>query len=357
MQPEPMSNPPFVTGTVPAGPTDTGGQLTVATHVSFDRLTSLSQLCRLHPGRIAASVYVRAANLTDLSAWCDADQVCGCRKAGSRLTLRYTLHDALSDTYGQLYPVNSLRNQALAASNTEFTLGIDADFVIGGPTAIPTPAPGQVLIMPCFKVSDPDLRSGDDSIAWPLTKHELLAWKTAGRVVAYDDPDWPLGHADVQYERWANTTAVYDVDRANVYFEPYFVARTNDLPWYDERYRGYGAGDKALHFHLLYKLGFDVKVLPDHFILHLPHKDNNWRGNAMGKTDKNIRDHFTQFHYIERMMAGVHQLDFWTRVVGNCAEAGCRQTYCSPLVPQLSGGVAKCRTQPDQYLTLPWNKK
>lgn len=70
---------------------------------------------------------------------------------------------------------------------------------------------------------------------------------------------------------------------ANIYFEPYFIGRTDSLPPYDERYRGYGAGDKALHFHLLYKSGIQIKVLPGHFLLHLPHADNAWREGAGSK--------------------------------------------------------------------------
>jgi hypothetical protein len=103
-----------------------------------------------------------------------------------------------------------------------------------------------------LKVDDDSLRPGNKSTQYPLTKESLLRWwKQERRVAAYNDPGWPLGHADVDYDRWVNATEAYSVDRANIYFEPYFVARTGDLPLYDERYRGYGAGDKALHFHLL----------------------------------------------------------------------------------------------------------
>lgn len=42
---------------------------------------------------------------------------------------------------------------------------------------------------------------------------------------------------------------------------PVSPSETKSLPLYDERYRGYGAGDKALHFHLMNKMGFDVQVL------------------------------------------------------------------------------------------------
>ena len=157
MRPQPQSNPLFVRGTIPPSPSQQDGSLTVAAHLTSDRLSSLDQLCRLYPGRIAASVYVPKRNLSTLAQWCDADRSCMCGDpTKSRITLKYSLHDGLTRAFGQLYPVNSLRNQALMAVNTEFTLGLDADFVVGGPAdAIPRPPPYTVYVLPCFKVSPP----------------------------------------------------------------------------------------------------------------------------------------------------------------------------------------------------------
>ena len=59
--------------------------------------------------------------------------------------------------------------------------------------------------------------------------------------------------------------------------------------------------------------------------------------------------HSQGFQGIDRMTLGVHQLDFWTRIAGNCGGAGCRRTHCSDLVPELAGGQAKCQTHPERY--------
>ena len=68
--------------------------------------------------------------------------------------------------------------------------------------------------------------------------------------------------------------------RPNIYSEPYFVAAVSDLPSYDERYRGYGAGDKALHYHYAHKLGLATLVHPNLFVLHLPHGPSAWRSSG-----------------------------------------------------------------------------
>lgn len=63
----------------------------------------------------------------------------------------------------------------------------------------------------------------------------------------------PFGHMDVDYSRWYDANdgggsgggGAYSIVGPNIYFEPYFLARTDDLASFDERFRGYGAGDKA----------------------------------------------------------------------------------------------------------------
>jgi hypothetical protein len=101
-------------------------------------------------------------------------------------------------------------------------------------------------------------------------------------------------------------------------------------------------------------MGYTIKVLPNHFVLHLPHADNDWRGSPQrGMREQALRNLHIAFHGVERMSMGVHQIDFWTRVVGNCAPQGCRRSYCSPLVPELSGGEARCKTTPERYFDFP----
>ena len=40
-----------------------------------------------------------------------------------------------------------------------------------------------------------------------------------------------------------------------------------------------------------------------------------------------------------RMTYGVHQIDFWTRVVHNCVDEPCRETFCADIAVELSGYI------------------
>eukprot|EP00041_Stephanoeca_diplocostata_P032371 m.1036255 g.1036255 ORF g.1036255 m.1036255 type:complete len:479 (+) comp24139_c2_seq13:262-1698(+) len=350
--PQPLSNPLFLRGDIPTNPSNIEPDgISLATHLSADRLQALTQLCTTWPLNISAAVYAMDdADLEKVNDWCQSDTGCNCADTGTlnRIQLQVLKADQLSKSYRGLYPVNSLRNRALIGVRTKHTLGIDADFLVGGDVGnMPQPDDKTIYLLPCFKVEADKYPQGKP---WPVTKAQLLEWYSNGWVSAYGEmKDWPLGHMDVNYSAWygAASGALYPADAANIYFEPYFVGETKSLPLYDERYRGYGAGDKALHFHMMYKMGFDIKVLPDHYLLHIPHADNSWRG---GKDGSSIGKFYNEFHGIDRMTSGVHQLDFWTRVVQNClGQALCRESVCSLLAPQLSGGAMKCRTNPDRF--------
>ena len=102
----------------------------MATHLSADRLASLAQLCANWEGPISAAVFVAESEVPGLEAWCREDTVCGC--GGIRTTLTAVLHDGLSARWPSLYPVNTLRNVAISAVETESVLVLDADFVVGG---------------------------------------------------------------------------------------------------------------------------------------------------------------------------------------------------------------------------------
>ena len=162
--------------------------VTMTTHVSADRVQVLSQLCTNWGKPIAAAVYVVGqAQEAAVCEWCDKDTTCACRAANSRLTLSLVHGDRLSESHSSLYPVNTLRNDALDAAKTEFVFGLDADFIVGGDVdALPVPAEKTLYVLPCFRATH-ERKPGE---AWPTTKAELLRWKSEGRVAGYDAPDW-----------------------------------------------------------------------------------------------------------------------------------------------------------------------
>ena len=192
--------------------------MTVAVHVSADRLEALTQMCQFWDGAVSAAVYMHPGEEAAVKRWCAADKHCNCQggarsssssSSGSkdsqgsagRISLRVVHADKLSVGSRSLYPVNTLRNEALRGVRSRLALGLDADFVLGGGiSTLPTPAEGTVYVLPCFKVREPFNEPAP--AGWPLTKPTLAAWKTEGKIIAYgEDPGWPYGHMDIDYVR------------------------------------------------------------------------------------------------------------------------------------------------------------
>ena len=194
-----------------------GRDVTVAVHVSADRLEALTQMCQYWAGAVSAAVYTLPGEEAAVKRWCAMDNLCNCQSGSGetrssssstdkkssvgRITLRVVHADKLSIGSRSLYPVNTLRNEALRGVKSGFAFGLDADFILGGGTStLPMPPEGTVFVLPCFKVREPNTAAA--GAGWPLTKESLAAWKADGKIVAYgEDPDWPYGHMDVDYVR------------------------------------------------------------------------------------------------------------------------------------------------------------
>eukprot|EP00039_Didymoeca_costata_P030267 m.28703 g.28703 ORF g.28703 m.28703 type:complete len:417 (-) comp8026_c0_seq2:87-1337(-) len=341
-KPGPLVNPVFIKQRNFHKKTQNEG-ITLAVHVSADRVKVLTQLCNNWKQEISAAIFVYDKDDEVVARWCDEDIVCNCRSTQGRIKISLVHSDELAKRSKSLYPVNTLRNEALSNVDTKYVLLIDADFVIGGDMdAIPLPPSGSLYVLPCYRLTD--LKENE---APPLQKDLLLEWKSRGRVIAYgEDPDWPFGHMDVDYSTWYKATNMYEIEAPNIYFEPYFVAHTNEITLFDERYRGYGAGDKALQFHLLFKAGLQAFVLPTYFLLHIPHPKGDWHKPAA------VQELYNGFHGLDRMSYGVHSIDFWTRVMNNCVlgkPCNKRRPVCSTIPNPATGGQTKCNTNPDRY--------
>lgn len=122
-------------------------RVTVAVHVSSNRISVLSQLCKHWPGQVVAAVYIADGEEEMVKQWCAADQLCGCSNSYSkvsespgmpgqeevatvqRIIITAVYHDQLSAKSAALYPVNTLRNEALKAVTTEYTIGLDVSII------------------------------------------------------------------------------------------------------------------------------------------------------------------------------------------------------------------------------------
>lgn len=117
---------------------DCGRDVTVAVHVSADRLEALTQTCQYWDGAVSAAVYALPGEDAAVAQWCTNDKSCNCQsgadnsgRAGSkqeeggqrRITLTVVHADKLSVGSRSLYPVNTLRNEALRGVKSRLALG------------------------------------------------------------------------------------------------------------------------------------------------------------------------------------------------------------------------------------------
>lgn len=142
---------------------------------------------------------------------------------------------------GPLYPINQLRNVALAQVLTPYVFLSDIDFL---------PAHSLYDYLRA-SIEQLELRSGRKvalvvpafetlhyRFSFPSSKVDLLALLDAGALYTFRYHEWPQGHAPTDYARWREAQAPYRVQWAADY-EPYVVV-PRDCPRYDPRFVGFG---------------------------------------------------------------------------------------------------------------------
>ncbi|XP_073514953.1 xylosyl- and glucuronyltransferase LARGE2 isoform X3 [Phyllobates terribilis] len=193
---------------LPEDPTD----VTLVAQLSMDRLQMLELICRHWEGPVSLALYLSDAEAQQFLRYAQASEV-----LQSRTNIGY--HVVYKE--GQLYPVNLLRNVALRNAQTLYVFLSDIDF------------------LPMYGL------------------YESLRYHV-----------WEKGHAPTNYAKWRTATTSYRVDWAPN-FEPYLVVR-RDCPEYDQRFLGFG-WNKVSHIMELDAKGYELMVLPNAFIIHMPH--------------------------------------------------------------------------------------
>ncbi|KAL2633662.1 hypothetical protein R1flu_005141 [Riccia fluitans] len=275
------------------------GDVTLCTHCSIDRLERLEAQAKCWKGVISAAVMVP----------------CPCTPASIRLAARRVkaLHAKVEDSAGPCrlditlvrhqrkptslpncsdpwqYPINALRNVALRFAATELVLLFDVDLLPGlgvqeelwnhdvyaGYHRACTEL-RRVIVLPALQQMSP---SRDSS---PI-RHEIQAgfsiassgkanlakmWEE-GTLRDFASHVYPLGHGPTNTERWLSSAAMYQVQYRDGY-EPYFLCARRLVPWYDERFTGYGR-NKVIHAFHTACLDFRFWVHPDWFVVHVDH--------------------------------------------------------------------------------------
>ncbi|KAM3919319.1 LOW QUALITY PROTEIN: xylosyl- and glucuronyltransferase LARGE2 [Leptodactylus fuscus] len=235
--------------------------VTLVAQLSMDRLQMLELICRHWEGPVSLALYLSDAEAQQFLRYAQASEV-----LQSRTNIGY--HVVYKE--GQLYPVNLLRNVALRNAQTPYVFLSDIDFLpmyglyesLRKSVIQENLAKTQkALIVPAFET----LRY---RLSFPKSKAELLSMLDMGALYTFRYHVWEKGHAPTDYAKWRIATTSYRVDWAPN-FEPYVVVR-RDCPEYDERFLGFG-WNKVSHIMELDAKGYDLVVLPNAFIVHMPH--------------------------------------------------------------------------------------
>ncbi|XP_027605945.1 LARGE xylosyl- and glucuronyltransferase 2 isoform X1 [Pipra filicauda] len=238
-------------------PTD----VTLVAQLSMDRLQMLEAICKHWAGPISLALYMSDAEAQQFLRYAQASEVLSARR-------NVAYHIVYKE--GQFYPINLLRNVALANTQTPYVFLTDIDFLPmyglydylrNSIQQLELPQRKAALIVPAFETLHYRL-------TFPKSKAELLSMLDMGSLYTFRYHVWPKGHAPTDYAKWRTATVPYRVVWQPD-FEPYVVVR-RDCPRYDQRFVGFG-WNKVSHIMELDAQEYELLVLPNAFMIHMPH--------------------------------------------------------------------------------------
>ncbi|CAH1634869.1 unnamed protein product [Spodoptera littoralis] len=237
--------------------------VTLALQLSMDRLLFLERLVNYWEGPLSVAIYLADCDVGKLLNFIEnwSDTLRDRKNIGYHLVFK---HDQVH------YPVNYLRNVALANVNTPYVFLMDVDFVpmvdlyshLKAAIKLINPYPQKK----CLVVAAFESQRYRSSV--PRSKAALLARLAARELAPFRQHEWPRGHRPTNYTRWTTANAPYEVEWQSDY-EPYLVVHRS-VPKYDTRFSGFG-WNKVSHSVELRAQGYRAVVLPGAFVVHTPH--------------------------------------------------------------------------------------
>lgn len=242
-------------------PSPDGNDVTLVAQLSMDRLQMVEALLEQWNGPVSLAMYMSDS---------EVQQFLGYAQASKTLSERKNIGYHIVYRDGPFYPINKLRNVALAQVTTPYVFLSDIDFLpMAGLYEYLKRSVAQVgmsesrkgLVVPAFETLL-------YRIPFPKSKAELLNMLNYGTLFTFRYHVWPQGHAPSNFAKWRTATTPYRIKWA-VDFEPYLVVR-KDVALYDARFVGFG-WNKVSHIMELYAQNYEFIVLPNAFIIHMPH--------------------------------------------------------------------------------------
>jgi Glycosyl-transferase for dystroglycan len=204
-------------------------------------------------------------------------------------------------------PINKLRNVGIRLVTTSHYLVIDIDFLpssdlhsiiskMYNDRRTNLRSTRTAIVIPAFQLSLPSARTCLGSAGThvsnpqgelspeclrnhskiPRLRRELHVCVLAGHCETFNVHENPLGHSSTRQWEWlAKPLTNEEMDPVRCFqsfnYEPYVVLPHADTtPIYDERFVGYGK-NKIQQIAHLHCAGFEFSILPNGFILHVPH--------------------------------------------------------------------------------------
>ena len=93
--------------------------------------------------------------------------------------------------------------------------------------------------------------------------------------------EFSVGQRATAYERWVDATEVYTVLFEDGY-EPFLIMNRHSVPLYNEKFTGYGRNKCSFTFHV-HALGCEFRVMPDMWIVHVPHERTTCYKRTIGE--------------------------------------------------------------------------
>lgn len=281
--------------------------VTLVTQLSFERLYMLEGQCNVWSGVISAAVYIALVDGKAVTVELNSNQdpqltsmdvirrkfeefhKLAEEKSLCKLDLQLVSQTVESIWLSALYPVNAMRNRAIANSRTDVILLLDVDFWPSAELSELMSQPGKyesllaavnggsAIVLPAYETGD----SGDVGVE--VAREAVLGGKDTGVVMFWDGRIKPFhtdrykaGHRATDFRKWLVATKPYRI-RYEEGFEPYVLIARKYVPWTDERFVGYRK-NKVVHLLHLANLGLQFVVHPRAFVVHSPHpRARTWK--------------------------------------------------------------------------------
>ena len=271
---------------LPIGESDI--DFTLVTQLSPDRLWLMEEHCKRwgdHPISIAIGGNVPRSGIAK------ALRGLGCNTEKVEL-------EVVSVEEGEDYPVNELRNKAMANIKTSHAVFIDADFLLS--TNVYEKLQEQraflatdtriAMVIPAFELRSfcSDLSTCHKTLvsSIPETKEDLvdIIHEDPSNVLVaqFDSKGNVAGHGSTKYGDWIEQdehSQVLKIDcLTSPRYEPYMVIRyCQDMPPFQNVFKGYGMNKLTWIQHLRH-VGYTFYQVGHSFAMHFPHrKSSSWR--------------------------------------------------------------------------------